>query len=552
LDAIGFWRYAGSSASFTIPFWITGTAENNAVHTLTWNTGGQSFQTRSFAVIPGEVHTQQSIFYYTSEINGDGKSVLDISSLALSSGGFELGVSVYFDTSDQEAVNGITHWISAYSNRPINSDNRDENIVLPGETFSIYVSGDETEGQTAEETGKFTYQLYNGQDALGQPGYAFVYADRDISSSNPNGPGTGAISFIVPESDSTLTLDVSFTPLPVEAQGVSSLIDLGNGLHAQIAAGYLLQYGDPGNGWTFIMSPAFGVNQDGELYIDLTVSLTGSAVEPALYELSFGYAGLNTLEFERWNSPYTFSVISGPIIPEGEESATVLLRATIPDAQGSVSIDLGELTIDSAWTTDITKLTTTSWWDVYTNSNGLDIDLTYYTASGEYGSLLGEFPRNAYVIRDFGFVRTGEDFQVAFHPYGTALESGTFNLNVLLDGAPYYPGGKTIDVVAGDTFSERESEFWGPYTMNVSKDAEVELAVTFTPAYEPPFGQPGSGDVDGDKYVTITDAILVLRHIAGLDQLTPGRVSAANFTGESSLTIANAIKILRIVAGLPN
>jgi hypothetical protein len=63
-------------------------------------------------------------------------------------------------------------------------------------------------------------------------------------------------------------------------------------------------------------------------------------------------------------------------------------------------------------------------------------------------------------------------------------------------------------------------------------------------------GLPGSGDVDGDTYVTISDAILILRYIAGLDAFTPAQIAAGNMDSDSVLTIGDAIAVLRKIAGL--
>jgi hypothetical protein len=65
------------------------------------------------------------------------------------------------------------------------------------------------------------------------------------------------------------------------------------------------------------------------------------------------------------------------------------------------------------------------------------------------------------------------------------------------------------------------------------------------------FGAPGSGDINGDGLVTINEAILVLRYIAGLETgLTPGQIAAANMDGDAVLTIGDAILMLRKIAGL--
>lgn len=66
-----------------------------------------------------------------------------------------------------------------------------------------------------------------------------------------------------------------------------------------------------------------------------------------------------------------------------------------------------------------------------------------------------------------------------------------------------------------------------------------------------PLGPPViSGDVDGDGSISITDVILLLRHLTGLTELTPSQFAAADVNEDGLLDIADATMIMRHLAGL--
>ncbi|MDR0852607.1 MAG: dockerin type I repeat-containing protein [Clostridiales Family XIII bacterium] len=65
-----------------------------------------------------------------------------------------------------------------------------------------------------------------------------------------------------------------------------------------------------------------------------------------------------------------------------------------------------------------------------------------------------------------------------------------------------------------------------------------------------PVGAPGSGDIDGDGYVTAYEAVLLARYVTGLETLTPEQIAAADMDGDGFLTIMDAVLLLRKVAGL--
>ncbi len=64
------------------------------------------------------------------------------------------------------------------------------------------------------------------------------------------------------------------------------------------------------------------------------------------------------------------------------------------------------------------------------------------------------------------------------------------------------------------------------------------------------FIPPPMGDVDGDRNITVNDAILVLRHIVGLIVLGSEQLNRAKVSGSIHLTVTDAIMILRHIVGL--
>ena len=57
------------------------------------------------------------------------------------------------------------------------------------------------------------------------------------------------------------------------------------------------------------------------------------------------------------------------------------------------------------------------------------------------------------------------------------------------------------------------------------------------------------GDVDGDNAITLRDALMMLRAIAGLDTLTEEQLLRADLNGDGALTITEALKVLQYVNG---
>ncbi|MBW3624913.1 MAG: hypothetical protein KY468_16045, partial [Armatimonadetes bacterium] len=61
---------------------------------------------------------------------------------------------------------------------------------------------------------------------------------------------------------------------------------------------------------------------------------------------------------------------------------------------------------------------------------------------------------------------------------------------------------------------------------------------------------PCLGDVNGDKSLDVTDAILVLKHVAGIELLTPAQSAVADANRDQQVNVGDAVKILRVSVSL--
>ncbi len=60
------------------------------------------------------------------------------------------------------------------------------------------------------------------------------------------------------------------------------------------------------------------------------------------------------------------------------------------------------------------------------------------------------------------------------------------------------------------------------------------------------------GDVDGDGCVTAADALLLSRHLAGLQPLTTPQLLRADVNRDGAITAADLTEVLRYIAGVPD
>jgi hypothetical protein len=87
-------------------------------------------------------------------------------------------------------------------------------------------------------------------------------------------------------------------------------------------------------------------------------------------------------------------------------------------------------------------------------------------------------------------------------------------------------------------------------TFNFAFDAETS---TFSLIDDggPKVGAPGSGDIDGDGFVTMAEVTIALRAVvSGSGNLTSAQIDALDIDRDGVLTMADVIKIIRIAAGL--
>jgi hypothetical protein len=86
-------------------------------------------------------------------------------------------------------------------------------------------------------------------------------------------------------------------------------------------------------------------------------------------------------------------------------------------------------------------------------------------------------------------------------------------------------------------------------------DAEAESFVVGPVVVPPAVGAPGSGDINGDGYITAAEALMIARAVisgaavAGLD--SDAKIAAADIDGDGHLTMADVVRTLRRAAGLP-
>jgi hypothetical protein len=61
----------------------------------------------------------------------------------------------------------------------------------------------------------------------------------------------------------------------------------------------------------------------------------------------------------------------------------------------------------------------------------------------------------------------------------------------------------------------------------------------------------GLGDVNNDGSVDVIDAIMVLKHVVGVEALTAEQIPRADMNKDTQIDVIDAIKILRKAVGLP-
>ena len=86
--------------------------------------------------------------------------------------------------------------------------------------------------------------------------------------------------------------------------------------------------------------------------------------------------------------------------------------------------------------------------------------------------------------------------------------------------------------------------------------AAAALGLLALKGTEPPPGSkrspcPPLGDVDGDGFISLNDANLILSAVAGITVLSPEQLRRADVNRDCQVTAIDATAILRLLAGLP-
>ena len=159
---------------------------------------------------------------------------------------------------------------------------------------------------------------------------------------------------------------------------------------------------------------------------------------------------------------------------------------------------------------------------------------------------------------------TAEDIPV----YTVTIPEGTENIQIYLteDGRVAFANGSMLYSYA--YIAETDSLDTSTFAANIEDQGEYYLAsvpqnydyawelsdwsvgaiLAFEVSELPTPDQPIAGDVNGDKSVTVDDAILVLRHIANLETLSGDALTAADMNGDGSVDVNDAIAILSKIA----
>ena len=140
------------------------------------------------------------------------------------------------------------------------------------------------------------------------------------------------------------------------------------------------------------------------------------------------------------------------------------------------------------------------------------------------------------------------------HVYLTDFGRATFIWTNMLYSYAYIADSDTVDLDAMvEGFSDEGEYFLAPvrsdysYAWEVS-DTSVKAILVFEVGELPTPDQPAAGDVNGDKSVTVDDAILVLRHIANLETLSDSALTAVDMNGDGGVDVNDAIAILSKIA----
>ena len=91
------------------------------------------------------------------------------------------------------------------------------------------------------------------------------------------------------------------------------------------------------------------------------------------------------------------------------------------------------------------------------------------------------------------------------------------------------------------------NQYYDPSTNNCAYVRNISCSAAYE---EPPEPAIGSGDVNGDGSVDISDALLAMRCAMGIITLTTEQYAEADVNGDGSVDISDALIIMRKAMGL--
>jgi hypothetical protein len=118
-----------------------------------------------------------------------------------------------------------------------------------------------------------------------------------------------------------------------------------------------------------------------------------------------------------------------------------------------------------------------------------------------------------------------------------------------------FGSGTALETLTAAHLNNGGESIWYDDTTGINAAEGVNYPVLYfqrtdTDPEDPEVGAPGSGDIDGDGFVTMADVVVLMRAIAGQETLTPAQLAAADLDQDGYLTMADMILMLRKVLGL--
>lgn len=137
---------------------------------------------------------------------------------------------------------------------------------------------------------------------------------------------------------------------------------------------------------------------------------------------------------------------------------------------------------------------------------------------------------------------------------GKLVIGSQVTLSIGINDYTYYPAFAVLDTTNKDNaivingVADNELHFESEYDKDFEVYAHLAGPADDTLVIAPQTTAPALGDVNGDGKVSIADAKLVLKTVAGLTMLTESQKQVADINNDGKISIVDARGILRIVA----